>query len=367
VKRRVQILTTEPPERSGGQEHFVRALAAILEGRGYEVEIFHRENSVPGWLRGPAFWPVKHLLPALQGISIGRTAARREDDAVAAVISNSVVGWYPFRPRRRGIRRLHYTHGTYRGQAEAIRPFISAPGYWKLKWWDSMVLERLSCRGKLCLTNAEHTRQELRRFFGVEATTLWYPLDTGHFRPMDRVEARRLAGCPGEGPVGLFVGSAQPTKGFPMVRWLIERFPQVHWVLALRGAVPEEVAARPGVRLIRNAGFAELPALYNAADFSVCPSRYEAFGYVVVEALACGTPVVASPGGASREFLSRPPFDCFLIADPEDREGFARAVEKILSDPARCRRDVLEEIRPELLEKLSPAKWEKRFFEVTGL
>jgi hypothetical protein len=41
-----------------------------------------------------------------------------------------------------------------------------------MKWWDSMVLERTSCRGKLALCNSEQTREEVERFFGYDATTV---------------------------------------------------------------------------------------------------------------------------------------------------------------------------------------------------
>jgi glycosyltransferase involved in cell wall biosynthesis len=362
----VFILTTEAPERPGGQERFVQGLIQVLEKRGYRPRVFHAGNCAPERVRCPANWLLRQLSGALVGYFVGRAARRELSKDVVAVISNSTVGWYPI-PANAQVKRIHFYHGTYRGQAKAIRPFISALGYRKLKWWDSMMLERLSGRGKLCLANSEQTAQEAKRFFAQDCITIWLPLDTSHFRPMDQNDARRTLGLPENRPVGLFVGGTQPTKGFSVVQALMGRLPEVSWLLALRGGLPRDVSGRPGIRVFHDAEYAELPLLYNAADFFVCPSRYESFGYVVAEALACGTPTVASPGGASRAFLSRPPFDRFLIPDPEDAEAFAAAISEILQNPAVFRRQVVEQVRPQIVELLAPENWGQRFFAVTGL
>lgn len=362
----VFILTTEAPERPGGQERSVQGLLQLLEKRGYRTRVFHAGNCAPAWVQRPANRLLRHLSGALVGYFVGRAARREQHKDVIAVISNATVGWYPLRTNA-GTRRIHYYHGTYRGQAEAIRPFISMLGYQKLKWWDAMVLERLSGRGKVCLVNSEQTAQEVQRFFGYRCETTWNPLDTDHFCPGDRTAARRALGLRENARVGLFVGSAHPVKGFSVVQALMGRFPEVDWLLALRGELPPGVTGRPGVCVFQNADYATLPLLYNAADVFICPSRYESFGYVVAEALACGTPTVASLGGASRKFLGRPPWDRFLIANPEDVEAFAAAIAEILRNPEELRQRVIQQIRPQIVELMAPKKWAQRFFAVMGL
>jgi|DewCreStandDraft_5_1066085.scaffolds.fasta_scaffold00081_74 glycosyltransferase involved in cell wall biosynthesis len=156
-------------------------------------------------------------------------------------------------------------------------------------------------------------------------------------------------------------------KGFSVVKALMDRFPTVDWLLALRGQLPPEASGRPGARVFQNADYATLPLLYNAADVFLCPSRYEPFGYVVAEALACGTPTVASPGGASRKFLGRPPWNRFLIADPEDVDAFAAAIAEILRSPEEMRQKVIQQIRPQIVELMAPENWARRFFAVAGL
>jgi glycosyltransferase involved in cell wall biosynthesis len=74
-----------------------------------------------------------------------------------------------------------------------------------------------------------------------------------------------------------------------------------------------------------------LPAYYTAADVCVVPSHYEPFGLVAIEAMACGTPVIASDvGGLQFTVVSE---ETGLLAPPKDDAAFAQAIDRILSDP----------------------------------
>jgi glycosyltransferase involved in cell wall biosynthesis len=366
MSRKIFILTPEPPEGVGGAEHFVREMVHGLEARGYRTEVFHRGNSEPPWFAKRTERFGKKAAGTLRGYWIGRNAQRHLTTEVAAVISNSDVGYYPLRPNT-PLRRIHFYHGTYRGQSEAIRPFIKYGGYLYLKWWESMVLERFSGRGKTILANSEQTGGEVRQFFGQDSAAVWLPINTERFKPGDVAASRAALGLETEKRIGLFVGSAHPMKGFPVVQALMDRLPNVHWVLALRGDLPRDHAAMSHATVLRDVPHDRISALYNAADFSLCPSLYEPFGYVVAEALACGTPVIASPGGASRLFLREPPLDRLLVSSPDVKQGFADAVQEVLREPELYRRAVIEQVRPRLEELMAPENWWRRFFEVTGL
>lgn len=366
MKGRVFILTSVSPDRAGGAEHFVREMIKASESSGYEVKVFHQGNSEPKWL---ATWSGRlgtKIAGTLNGYWIGRNAKKNLTESVVVVISNGDVGYYPLRSAT-SPRLVHFYHGTYRGQSQAIRRFISNAGYLYLKWWNSMVLERFSGSGKIVLTCSDQVCGEVAEFFGHGAIAMWYPLDLDRFKPLDRAEARRLLALPEEKPVGLFVGSTQPTKGFPMVRKLVEALPEVYWILALRGNLLNNMPSQPNLKVLQNVPHENVSALYNAADFSLCPSLYEGFGYVVAESLSCGTPVIASPGGASRLFLKDRPFNHFLIEDPNDFSSFQDAVREVLAKPEYYRRAVIEHIRPQIEKLMAPDNWWRRFFEVTGL
>ena len=70
--------------------------------------------------------------------------------------------------------------------------------------------------------------------------------------------------------------------------------------------------------------------LYRAAEVFVYPSHAEGFGLPVLEAMACGTPVVTSTAEALREVAG----GAALFADPGDPAAFAGAIEQVLDDPA---------------------------------
>ena len=74
-----------------------------------------------------------------------------------------------------------------------------------------------------------------------------------------------------------------------------------------------------------------LPAYYTAADVCVVPSHYEPFGLVAIEAMACGTPVVASDVGGLQ--FTVVPEQTGLLAPAKDEVAFATAIDRILSNP----------------------------------
>jgi glycosyltransferase involved in cell wall biosynthesis len=365
LRSEVYILTTEPPETLGGMETFIREQIRGFEQRDYTVRIFHRRNSGRDTFLRLANQVSRPLSDALLGWVVGMAAQRAMHEGVAAVISHGLVGWYPLRVPPR-CKQIHFYHGTYRAYAEVMRSHISLLGYWKMKWWDTMLLTRLSGRGKLILCNSGQVAAEVDRFFGYESQVVSL-IGKCQSAPLDRAECRRALGLPRDALVGAFIGSLHPMKNFPMVRALIQELPELHWIIALRGDLPKEPLPSPNVLLIQDVPSEMVPQIFSAADFSLCPSAYEPFGYVVPEALSCGTPVIASPGGASSLFLSDPPLDCLLVPDSNDREGFLSAVRKVLARPDFYRQMVLEHAQPRVEQCMSPENWWRRFFEVTGL
>jgi glycosyltransferase involved in cell wall biosynthesis len=362
----VVILTSEPTEAPGGMEHVLRELQIGLRAHGYAVTVLHRENGAPRWVARPRNKWTGYVADAALSWYLGRQVRKFRGPHLVAILSNGPFGWYlPRLPAT--VRKIHFYHGTYRRQADAIRPFITFLGALKLKWWDSMILERQSGRGKLVVCNSDQTRHEVQEYFGYSGETAWLPLDTNHFTPLDKLQSRRELGLPETEKIGVFVGSSLATKGFSTVRKLIDAFPEVHWCLALRGDIPGDLATNGALSIFHNAGREMLPSLYNAADFAVCPSLYESFGYVVAEGLACGVPVVASRGGASDAFLRHTSLEYLAVTEAGSSRDFERAIRMVLADPDRHREMVVRLIRPEIERKMSLENWLRYFQALTRL
>ncbi len=78
----------------------------------------------------------------------------------------------------------------------------------------------------------------------------------------------------------------------------------------------------------------DVPVLLSLADLFAFPSHYEGFGIPLLEAMACGTPVVTSTSGACPEVVG----DAALTVDPADPDAIAAAMDAVLSDPQRAAR-----------------------------
>ncbi|NIM05754.1 MAG: glycosyltransferase [Armatimonadetes bacterium] len=90
----------------------------------------------------------------------------------------------------------------------------------------------------------------------------------------------------------------------------------------------EELGIKDDVRWLGYAPHHQLPALYSAAGVFVMPSLYEGFGMPVLEAMACGTPIICSNTSALPEVAG----DAALLIDPQQPEMLAEAMEKVLSE-----------------------------------
>jgi len=134
-------------------------------------------------------------------------------------------------------------------------------------------------------------------------------VDLDRFAPRDRIAIRAKLGL--QGPVWLTVGNLVELKGVHLVIEALARVPDATLLIAGNG--PEEhklrgLVGRLGlgtrVRFLGVIPHAELCDYYNAADAMVLASSREGMPNVVLEAMACGTPVVATPVGGTPELIT---------------------------------------------------------------
>ncbi len=156
----------------------------------------------------------------------------------------------------------------------------------------------------------------------------------------------------------LFVGSLEPRKNLTRLLQAWQRvFAQAPDVaLALVGApgrafrAAKLPAAIPAVRQLGRVPEADLPALYSGATAFVIASLYEGFGLTALEAMACGTPVLASAAGALPEVVG----EAALLFDPQDTAAIAASLSRALKDP-----DLRRRAAPASLAQAAAFSWDR--------
>jgi glycosyltransferase involved in cell wall biosynthesis len=142
-------------------------------------------------------------------------------------------------------------------------------------------------------------------------------------------------------PFILTVGVLEPRKNhivlFEMLRRLRQSGQEIdlivigregwHWSTPL--ARPEYSALAPWVRILADIPERDLAEFYSRAAMFVYPSLYEGFGLPILEAMACGAPVICSSSSSLPEVAG----EAALYADPHDAEGFTKQAARLLADP----------------------------------
>jgi glycosyltransferase involved in cell wall biosynthesis len=178
------------------------------------------------------------------------------------------------------------------------------------------------------IVNSQFTARDVADTLGVDAERIHvaYPGLEPHFTADGE---RRDLGR----PYILTVATLEPRKNLGALIDAYELLDELELRLAVVGASgwgTQPELDRDGIIRLGYTPDAELAALYRGASVVVYPSRYEGFGMPIVEAMACGAPVVAS----SHASLDEASGDAALRADPLDPAALADAIRQALADPA---------------------------------
>ena len=177
-------------------------------------------------------------------------------------------------------------------------------------------------------------------------------VDVGHFYPIPVDEARQFIGLTPEARMILFVGRIEPLKGLDtLIKAVaclrVKDLPEPVHLAVIGGnpdAAPEEMSAEmvhiqrmcdeltvgKMVAFLGKRSQDTLPYYYSAAEVVVMPSHYESFGMVALEAMACGTPVIASQVGGLA-FLVQDGVTGYHVPD-EDDEALCGKLSALLGD-----------------------------------
>jgi len=353
---RVLLMTNEfPPHIYGGAgvhvEHLSRELAKLTPT---EVRCFHDEALVEGGLavRGTRI-DTSHFagcpVPFVSPLRALATSVAFNGQGIDADVVHCHT-WYThfggiMAKMLYGLPLVLTVHSL-----EPLRPWKREQlgrGYDLSCWVEKTALEMADA----VIAVSESTQRDVLNLFDVppeKVPVITNGIDTREYKPVDRPEVLDRYGIDRDRPFVLFVGRMTRQKGLYYLLLAAEKLaPDVQLVLCagesdtpalqaeLEGMVDDLSRRRPGVVWIpgmvpRDATV----ALYSHATVFCCPSIYEPFGIINLEAMACGTPVVASAVGGITEVVvegengflvdaqlsDRPPHD------PIDPEGFAAAM-----------------------------------------
>jgi glycosyltransferase involved in cell wall biosynthesis len=192
---------------------------------------------------------------------------------------------------------------------------------------------------RMVLAPSESTRRDVVRLLGLDPRRVrvvpYAPGPQFSPRPPDPA---RLGAYGITGPYFVYVGTIEPRKNLLRAlrafATLSSALPDHRFVLAGQpGWHCEDVLAEAeaaGRRVLRLGYVPEedLPLLYSQAEAAVYPSLYEGFGLPVVEAMACGTPVITSRSSSLEEIAG----DAAALVDPLDERSIAEAMRAVATD-----------------------------------
>jgi glycosyltransferase involved in cell wall biosynthesis len=319
VTVKVALDMTFADRNAGGTGTYARSLLAALQAR--DDVITHRVGIPPGAsTAGTLRW-------------LGGGARRALKESPVADLLHCPAFVVPWRSPVPYVVTIH--------DAAARHEPRDHPLEWRL--YDRWFLPERAWRAQAVITGTHHAAADLTRHYGIRSERIRvtpYGIDEGFLgQPADRPPAP--AGSP---PRLLFPGAPIPRKNLDIVLRALAAAPPgsklAEATLAITGASGSDFPEL--VRQIRGLGldervtwlgvieFTRLPAVLRAADLVVYPSRHEGFGFPPLEAMAVGTPVVASTASCLPEVLG----NAALLVSPDDLGGLIEAVESVLTRPA---------------------------------
>jgi UDP-glucose:(heptosyl)LPS alpha-1,3-glucosyltransferase len=330
------LIIARPFVFHGGVERATADFLGALVAHGHEVHLLSpgRQPPLPGvTLRRLMLPPVPSAVRVLALALAARVAMRRG-------------GWDVVQSHERTLGQdvFRAGEGCHRAYLEAMarRPHRRAT-YHRLL----LALERhVFARTPQIVAISRLGAAEIARLHGVpedRLSVIYNGVDLQRFHPEHRARyragARAEAGVEASGWAALFAGSGFERKGLATAIEALAALPDRASRLLVLGkgdARPyRDQAERLGVagRLVWLGARPDVERWYAAADALVLPTRYEPFGNVHLEALACGLPVVTTTAAGGAEAVGP---DCGAVVPPGDAAAIAAALERLrAADPAR--------------------------------
>lgn len=360
-------------EQGGGIGRYVRELCAALarlDGKtDYRLFVAGaRRDQLPA-APGPNYaWRPTPVTPRTWARIWHRARVPYPIEAITGRVSLLHATDFTLPPTLPGTRTLLTVHDL-----SFVRvPETASPS---LRAYLDAVVPRSVRRAEHVLADSEATRDDLIALYDTppsKITVLWSGVDS-RFAPITGT-ATLQAVCDRyhlpDDPFLLSVGTVQPRKNYTRLiealARLREDIPGLSLVIAGgKGWLEDPIYAALDQYKLRDAvvftGFArdeDLPALYSLARAVALPSLYEGFGLPVLEAMACGTPVVTSNLSSLPEVAG----DAALLVDPLDVDALTDALRRLISDES-----LRASLRQRGLARAAAFTWERAARQLLGV
>lgn len=295
--------------------------------------LFHRplhpQAQLPIWVRdhGQRRWAINKTI----WMQLMLPAQLRREGVELAHFTNSVA---PLAMKAPSVVTIHdmtlwlFPQHHYRRRLLAMRPLIPL----------------VARRAAAIITVSHSAKSDIVRLLGVDEAKVHvvYEAPAADFRRLERNDERlqtmrRRYGLPDR--FALYVGTIEPRKNLVRLIKAFAQFQECHdaphhlLLVGSRGwkdtpvfQAIEQLALGDKVHFLDYVPFDDLIALYNLADALTFPSLYEGFGLPVVEAMACGTPVITSDSGSLVEVAG----DAACVVNPLDVQSIAHGLGQVL-------------------------------------
>lgn len=210
--------------------------------------------------------------------------------------------------------------------------------------WLKVLVPESAKRADHIITVSEYSKRDLAQTYGIreEKITVTYEGAGDEFMPLGKEQAKEaLARKYGiKGDFILYLGRLQARKNLMRLVNAYAHTRKAGFSHKLVLAGKQDTLFQPVLARIRElrlendillpgyVAAADVPAFYNAAEVFAYPSVYEGFGLPIMEAMACGTPVITSRGSSLDEVAG----DAAVLVDPLDELSIAQGLQRVLSD-----------------------------------
>ncbi len=341
----------------GGCETYIGDLSRRLAQDGHEVHLYACRwdaNALPASIQyhrlqvpnGPRFlrpWRFGHAVEAA-------LAGANHDVTVGFDKTWGQDVLYP----QGGLHVASAAHNRRKHRNRLLRTVASLAKWFDPAAWSFAKLERKQYLGtthSTVVVNSEMVQSHFSKYYCIGSEQLRVvhsAIDPTRFESADRDSIRQHQRATWlvkpDDPVGLFIGTNYRLKGLaPLIRALAELPKELPLKIAVVGhnkVVAYELLARSlGVRdRLIFLGFRASPKdLYFAADFLVHPTFYDPCSLVVLEALACGLPIITTQYNGASELLV-PLANSLIIDDPHNAKELAAALAKMARPSYRVTR-----------------------------